>query len=472
MTRTSDDQFGKPKLGGGKIKVGKPQNEREQRLDSISVKHTIGRFLKDFNALEFAFPLAIGALETSFDAAAKGFAQALAAAADPSEFEKFKRGLNAMIESTNDNSALVAGAQANRKKKKAHEASVNIQINAYSEQLQRSIDSLSSVTSARDLISRSFVVTLVSQFDAYLSNLVRALYKVRPDILGLHSKTVSYSEIVELGDSASIEERLVENEIESLLRSSHSDQFKWLEGKFDVPLRVSDERWAAFVELTERRNLFVHANARISSQYLRVCKNNKVPLPSGCKTGQKLEATEDYFRSAYSILVEIGVKLGIVLWRKVSPKDQDEADSFLIITSYDLIKKEKYEVARSILETFLFSVPTKGRSESYHRKMIINLAQCHKWLGNSKECETLLNKFDWSATSLVYNLAVATLRGDFTLSNNLARTAVLAGEMSRNDLEDWPLFREFRDAPQYYELKIELDQVTGNGDLASRSRHT
>ncbi|SEE57308.1 hypothetical protein SAMN05444161_6225 [Rhizobiales bacterium GAS191] len=307
---------------------------------------------------------------------------------------------------------------------------------------------------------RSFVVTLVSQFDAYIATLVRALYHVRPDILSLHTKTISYSELLELGDASTVEQRLIEGEIESLLRSSHSDQFKWLETKFDIRLREADAKWAAFIELTERRNLFVHANARVSSQYLRVCKNNKVPLAADCRLGSKLTALKEYFEASYSILVEIGVKLGIVLWRKAAPQEQPQADAHLIDLTLKLIESEKYSLAKMILESFLFSIPAGNRNESISGTMVINLAQCSKWLGQEQDCHDLLKRFDWSATSPVYNLAIAVLNDDFTTSQKLMRIAPDAENIDKRDIESWPLFREFRKSREYEALKAEIMQDT------------
>src|SRR5271165_3113111 len=151
-------------------------------------------------------------------------------------------------------------------------------------------------------MKKSWDGLLVSQSDTYLANLVRALYRVRPDILNCHAKTITYQELVRLGSVESVELALIESEIESLLRGSHTEQFKWLESRFDIRLRETDDKWAQLIELTERRNLFVHANARVSSQYLKVCKQNKVHLEADCRLGSQLSASSKYFQAACSIL--------------------------------------------------------------------------------------------------------------------------------------------------------------------------
>ena len=390
----------------------------DNQQDKPTIKRAIDRYLSDINALEFAYPLTIGAIDASSETYTKAFAKSLAADTDPSDLKKFVRAITRMAKVTKDE------ADESKAKKRGKAKSFSIPLKGKDEHLLENVKNLSKVGDARQLVSRSFVVTLVSQFDAYIAGLVRALHEIRPDILNLHAKTISYSDIVELGDVASVEERLIENEIDSLLRSSHSDQFKWLESKLEMRLKEVDSKWAAFIELTERRNLFVHANARVSSQYLRVCKNNKVALPLDCRIGSTLPVSNEYFSASYSLLAEIGVKLGIILWRKAAASEQPEADSHLIEVTLNLIKSGKYALARSILEDFLFSIPAGDRTESTKRTMIINLAQSMKWLGQEEDCEKLLKRFDWSATSPLFNLAIAVLKDDFAVakkfSENLA----------------------------------------------------
>ena len=84
-------------------------------------------------------------------------------------------------------------------------------------------------------------------------------------------------------------EKIFAKEVESILRSSHSDQFLWMERVFSIPLTKGLESWPSFIELTERRNLFVHCDGVVSDQYINVCKNNKVVLGSDICVRKKLK---------------------------------------------------------------------------------------------------------------------------------------------------------------------------------------
>src|SRR5690606_30868436 len=110
---------------------------------------------------------------------------------------------------------------------------------------------------------------------------------------------------------------VIEKEVESVLRESHTAQFEWFEKRLNTSLREKLDAWPTFIELTERRNLFVHNDGVVNSQYLAVCRAHNVPVPAETVEGTKLEASYSYHAQAASCLLEIGLKLGQVVWRRL-----------------------------------------------------------------------------------------------------------------------------------------------------------
>ena len=106
---------------------------------------------------------------------------------------------------------------------------------------------------------------------------------------------------MELGTLDNAKKYVLEKEIESVLRKSHAEQFSWMESKFSLPLRQGLEIWPKFIEITERRNLYVHTGGIVSSQYLKICKENGLLLPN-TKVGDEISIEPDYFRHAYNII--------------------------------------------------------------------------------------------------------------------------------------------------------------------------
>jgi hypothetical protein len=121
------------------------------------------------------------------------------------------------------------------------------------------------------ILPRSFLVSLVSTYDFFLGRILQCLYRLRPELLNVSEKQLTYSQLLRFGSIEQAKEYLLEKEVESVLRDSHADQFIFLENKFSVQLRKDLPVWKDFIELTERRNLFVHCNGVVSSQYIAVC---------------------------------------------------------------------------------------------------------------------------------------------------------------------------------------------------------
>lgn len=169
------------------------------------------------------------------------------------------------------------------------------------------------------IVPRSFIVSLVSQFDAFFGRVMRTIFSIKPEILNLSEKNLTYSQLVKFSSLDEVKELIIEKEVETVLRKSHSEQFDWLENKLDMSLRKDLSIWPKFIELTERRNLFVHCNGIISSQYISVCSEHKVEHHTECKIGDSLSVTPEYFYDAYMCILEIGVKLAQVIWRKLQP---------------------------------------------------------------------------------------------------------------------------------------------------------
>src|SRR5690606_21874275 len=177
---------------------------------------------------------------------------------------------------------------------------------------------------------------------------------------------------------------------------SHVEQFRWMERTYDVPLTKGLDSWPLFVELMERRNLFVHTDGIVSSQYLAVCKQHHCLKIADANKGDKLGVPQDYFDKANDCVLEIGVKLGHVLWRKIFEGERVEADKQLIQTTYDLLVAKRYAVAARILDFACLGIK-KHASEVFKLMLIVNRAIAYKWMGDEKMTKESMKGIDWSA---------------------------------------------------------------------------
>jgi hypothetical protein len=308
---------------------------------------------------------------------------------------------------------------------------------------------------ATSLVPHSLFVALVSQFDAFLGRLIRHLFILKPEILNSSAHSIVFSELISFLSIEQARDYVIEKEIETVLRKSHAEQFDWLENKFGLPLRVGLPAWKPFIELTERRNLFVHADGIVSRQYVEVCKKHSCNLEPGIQQGSCLEVSKKYFEGAHDCILEIGVKLAQVLWRKVCPDQIGDADAALTTTIYDLLSEERYPLAR-VLSDFAAETLPRHQSEEHRLTMVVNRAQAYKWSGDEETARKIIAAEDWTAFHPKFRLAKAVLLDNFAVAMKLMKEMGSNGEMEKNCYREWPLFREIRKVADFQKAFEEI----------------
>lgn len=108
-----------------------------------------------------------------------------------------------------------------------------------------------------NLAVSNIVVAIVSLYDYFFSELVRLYYTLNPSVLDISKKQFSAEQVLCFDTIEDFRNSLIEKEIETILRDSHTDQIEWLEKKLEIPLTKGLSVYPEFVEITERRNLFV-----------------------------------------------------------------------------------------------------------------------------------------------------------------------------------------------------------------------
>jgi len=317
------------------------------------------------------------------------------------------------------------------------------------------INKLKTYHKATKLIPRSFIVALISQYDAYLSKLLKIIYIKKPELLNESDKNITLKQLFEYNSIEEAKECILEREIESVMRDSHNEQFKWMERKFNIKLTKDLAVWPNFLELTERRNLYVHNDGVVSNQYLKVCRENKINL-SDINLGNELEVSLDYYEEAFNTVFEIGFKLGQVLWRKFASDEINDADENLITIGYNTLFEEKYSLTKMIFD-FSLEILKKHGTEENKRMMIINQALAYKWTGNNEKARTIIKNEDWTATMLKFRLAETIILDDYEEAYKIMRVIGNSNEeVSITNYREWPLFKEIKREQNFLKLFEEL----------------
>ncbi|HTJ11261.1 MAG TPA: hypothetical protein VL547_04530 [Dinghuibacter sp.] len=310
-------------------------------------------------------------------------------------------------------------------------------------------------STARDIIPVSLFVSMISQFDSFLGNLIRTIFSIRPEILNSSEKNLTFSKLLQINSIEEAKEFIVEKEVEAIIRESHTSHFEWLESKLGIPLRKDLPIWATFIEITERRNLFVHCDGHVSSQYLTICRNNKVVFEKEIALNDKLSVTAEYFEKSFRCLFEISVKLTQVIWRKLLSDDLENADQGLNTVCFDLLRNEEYDLADILLDFATRIIPRHHNAES-KTIFVVNKAIAMKF-GNIKGgCNHYLESMDWSAFNDKFRLAKEVLLENYEESVKIMKKIGAEGEIKKSDYKAWPLFTQFRETDLFQNAYREI----------------
>lgn len=312
----------------------------------------------------------------------------------------------------------------------------------------------------------SLFLRLFSVFDAFMGDLLVAIYRKNPELLSTINAQFSLEEILQFENFLELKNCALLDEIESLRRKSYVEQFEKLEKKFGLSLRKFDN-WPTFVEMAQRRNLVTHCDGIVSKQYLKQCEIVNFTLAPKITEGGTLRITLKYLLSACSVLFEVVLKLGQTLWRKNFDEECDLANVHLSESTYEALKFEHWD--RAVLISNFYSETAKTVKEIDRKIRIINNAIALKFSGKNEKAQRVLKKEDWTASLLVFRLSVEVLKDNFETAAELMRQAGKESDfLNQDSYHVWPLFKEFRKTTHFSEAYCEIFQSSFMNEESSK----
>jgi hypothetical protein len=318
------------------------------------------------------------------------------------------------------------------------------------------------------LLPRSLFYTIFSIFDSFMGRLLRCLYENKPDLMHTIDRELSIDELLDFTSLEAVKAHIIDKEIEFIRRESYVEQFKRLEKKFAVSLRVF-EQWPLFVECTQRRNILMHCDGKVSQQYLRICKDEGVDLPSDRVVGKQLDVSVQYLIRAIDLLNLVAFMLAQVLWRQLFPKDVDRADESAVWYAYGALTEKQWTLAEWLGKCSLSL--TLIHDDATKRLLLINYAQALKWNGKTEESEKALATMDWSASIADFRLGVCILSNDYDGAIRAMKEMGKEGQyVNQGAYAEWPLFRRFRRSRRFLQAYNDIFGVKFSSALLKLGR--
>ena len=291
------------------------------------------------------------------------------------------------------------------------------------------------------------ITSIISRFDEFVINLLKAAYKANPSWLKNPEKKLSYKELLELESLEQLKSEIIAKEIDGLMRDSHYTQVTFLDGRLKLGIQDGFPGWKNFLEITERRNLAVHTGGIVSSVYLENCKKWQIAIAPDLKEGDSISVTNEYISASVDCLYELSLRLCQAGVRRLFPDSLKSADSTINIQGVALLDSEQWELAARVFE-FALGIPQDLRSrDEMEYYFHINLCIALKFGG--KDFQKRLHSVNWKPLHPKYHFAVAVLEDRFDDAAKLMSTEAVREEVSEGALKEWPLLRSFRNTEQF-----------------------
>ena len=306
------------------------------------------------------------------------------------------------------------------------------------------------------LFPQSMLVSLVSQYDNLIGQLVHFIYDINPNLLNESNSQISYKELFAFHDIDAIKNNIIQGKIETILRKSHEEQIDDLQKLSGVKNLKGVSFWKDFIEITQRRNLLVHCKGCVSDQYIKVCKNaGMTSLPS---KGDYLSVDEYYFNRAYFVFYTMGVLLSQVLTRQLLENEKlvGEIDTVLTNIIYETLEDGEYDLTIE-LSNFALGKDTEHACRLDEVYFVLNFAQAYKWQGNQQKCNEILSNFDFSAMTPDILVAKFALEDDV---NEVVKQMKKVGDdskiMTKIAYASWVIFKDMRERKEFKETYKEI----------------
>jgi len=312
------------------------------------------------------------------------------------------------------------------------------------------------------LLYKSSFVMLISYFDFLISDLIHYFYQSYPEALSDKELSITFKELKLYDTLTGVMDYIINKEVDKVLYTNLEDQKKCFKNYLKIDVKENIIHWNKINEAIERRNIIVHNNSEVSRRYLKNVDLSVIPEKKrDLSEGKEITVNEKYFITVLDEIFIAGVILIQCCWRKWKKNDVDMADSLLIEDIYDALSKEKWAVAERMGS---FSKECKVKDQSSRLILDVNYCQSLKWQGKKNELEEELKKFDVSALSPKFALALYALRSDrYSFYRNI-ENAITVDKLAEKDFMEWPLFRELREDPNYEQIiKMAFASVSQKG---------
>jgi hypothetical protein len=300
------------------------------------------------------------------------------------------------------------------------------------------------------ILHNSLLAMAVGAFEVLVSGIATRFYIAHPDALDSDEKTFSFAELRAFGDVNDAADEMISRRIADLMYGGLGTWADWFDKNCNARLSEIAMNFDSVEEAFQRRHVVLHNGGLASRQYLRHVPGSSVEV------GDRLPVDASYLDAVFDELDVLGTSLGVLADGTWRPEGRDDAAGVLLRRSYELMVEERWAAAGALARL--------GRQLTCEAATKTSL-QCNEWLCRAEQSgyDSIQSEvdadFDASHMSGRFKLVRSILIGQLDEAVAAVPEAVESKEITRGELEAWPIFRRVREHPDYADLLSKLDAV-------------
>lgn len=251
------------------------------------------------------------------------------------------------------------------------------------------------------------------------------------------------------GSLKSLEDSLVTQEIENLLRCGQKERLKWIQGKTNAQIIEKLPSFSVFMEATQRRNLFVHTDGKIARQYLEVCEREGYISERSWKIGEKLEINQAYFFCASASVLEVGIMSAFYAIDNLNVIETNSLFATMRGVAWKLNQIHHSALAATLLEALVASKNMNTVQPKLSEKIKIDLAVAFSMRGNDQKMIEILSTKNETRRSKIIEFYAAVLSKDYNCASKILPALCLSKKINLSVIEREPVFAGFCESEEY-----------------------
>ncbi len=335
---------------------------------------------------------------------------------------------------------------------KGGKKSLSIKVKGDTTKMNSAFEVLAKTIKQKELLYQNSLISLVSTTEWFFSQLLHYYYDKFPESAGVKKKTLTLEELKSFNSVKDAESYLIDDKIESILRSSFKDWVVLLKTELSLKLSFLKDFESELYEFYLRRNLLVHNGGKINSIYLSKVDDK---YKEKFSIGDKVTVDELYLERAISLLHSVFTLIACELWKKLEPAEEARHE-ILMNLGYAYLKKGCWDVSEiaSIFHCNDVKMPIASRTTAQ-----LNFWLAKKRSGKLNDVKKDVAEADFSDKSRLFQVALYALREEEDKFFAMLPQVIKTEELSISDLFEFPIFEEMIKCEKFEAFAKEFDIV-------------